>query len=175
MTTQIQSRLYLPFSEKGRWNIFAFLLNSVTCSLFFKFFNLKFFYFKIVTVATMGVLQVVQTSFDSMGISPKRKPINHKTLPIIFISASVIHLWTRTGVFKSYLISWNHRIVQDIYYSVYGVTSELGQRFSNAIAEIDGVIGQFNWYLFPGNIQRLLPIVMQSAQEPAVIKCFSKG
>lgn len=46
------------------------------------------------------------------------------------------------------------------------------QRFSNAVDEVDDVIVLLDWYLFPKEIKRVLPIVMQSAQVPAVIKCF---
>lgn len=46
------------------------------------------------------------------------------------------------------------------------------QRFSNAVEEIDNAIVQLDWYLFPNEVQRFLPIMMQSAQEPIVVKCF---
>lgn len=46
------------------------------------------------------------------------------------------------------------------------------QRSSDAIAEIDQVTIQLDWYLFPIELQRVLPTVMQSTQKPVVMKCF---
>lgn len=31
---------------------------------------------------------------------------------------------------------------------------------------------EFDWYLFPNEVQRILPTVVQNAQKPVVIKCF---
>lgn len=49
---------------------------------------------------------------------------------------------------------------------------EPDQRLSNVIEEIDTEINQFDWYLFPHEIQKVLPIVISNAQEESVIKCF---
>lgn len=49
---------------------------------------------------------------------------------------------------------------------------ELCQRIENAFAEIDDMIDQFDWYLFPIEIQRILPIIITMAQKPITIECF---
>lgn len=38
--------------------------------------------------------------------------------------------------------------------------------------KIEDTIILLDWYLFPSELQRALPTVVQSAQEPSVIKCF---
>lgn len=49
---------------------------------------------------------------------------------------------------------------------------ELGQRMNLAFVECNDMIDQFGWYLFPAEIQRILPIIMNFAQQPTEIKCF---
>lgn len=50
--------------------------------------------------------------------------------------------------------------------------SELGQRMNDAFEEIDLSIDQFNWYLFPIGIQRLLPMIIANAQQTVSMECF---
>lgn len=52
------------------------------------------------------------------------------------------------------------------------LSCEIGQRFTYAFDEITDLFGQLNWYLFPINVQRLLPTIMINVQEPIVIGCF---
>lgn len=52
------------------------------------------------------------------------------------------------------------------------VACELGQRASNAFDEINDVIGQFDWYLFPDELKKILPIIMQFAQRPVDVEFF---
>lgn len=52
------------------------------------------------------------------------------------------------------------------------IACELGQRLSNSFAEIEDIFDQFDWYLLPIGVQRLLLIVIVNAQQPVVIKCF---
>lgn len=49
---------------------------------------------------------------------------------------------------------------------------ELSQRLGNAFSEIDRMIEQLDWYLFPVNIRRLLPIIIAVAQKPVNLECF---
>lgn len=49
---------------------------------------------------------------------------------------------------------------------------EIGQRFSNAFDNIDDTIGQFDWYLYPVKIKRMLPTLMINTQQPFEIMCF---
>lgn len=52
------------------------------------------------------------------------------------------------------------------------ITCESGQRLTNSFDEVDDDLGQLDWYLFPIEIQRLLPMTIMNVQEPPVIKCF---
>lgn len=58
------------------------------------------------------------------------------------------------------------------YFQLNFMEFEPDQRFSNLTDGINDVIIQMVWYLFPSESRRVLPIVMQSAQEPLVVKCF---
>lgn len=52
------------------------------------------------------------------------------------------------------------------------IPCEFGERLSTAMMEIDHFINQFEWYLFPIEIQKLLPIIIHSVQQPIEVKCF---
>lgn len=54
------------------------------------------------------------------------------------------------------------------------VPCELGQWFSKAFSEINDVVDQFNWYLFPIEVQRILPTVILYMQQPIEIEFFGK-
>lgn len=56
--------------------------------------------------------------------------------------------------------------------SILFLACELSQRLGNAFTEIDRMIEQFDWYLFPLNIRRMLPIIIAVAQEPVNLECF---
>lgn len=49
---------------------------------------------------------------------------------------------------------------------------ELGQRFSNAFSEIDGWIGELDWYLLPIEIKRILPTIILYVEQPFVVEFF---
>ena len=49
---------------------------------------------------------------------------------------------------------------------------EFGQRMTSAFADINILIGQFNWYKFPLKIKKMLPVILMSAQEPVVLEVF---
>lgn len=49
---------------------------------------------------------------------------------------------------------------------------ELCGRISTNFDEIKWQISQLNWYLFPMNMHRILPIVMINAQQPVYMECF---
>lgn len=49
---------------------------------------------------------------------------------------------------------------------------EFCQRLTNAFDEIDDEFQTFDWYLYPHEIQRMLPTVLMVIQEPVVIECF---
>ena len=52
------------------------------------------------------------------------------------------------------------------------IICELGQRVSDAFQQIADTIENFNWYLFPMEIQQTLPILLMGAQQPVVLECF---
>lgn len=49
---------------------------------------------------------------------------------------------------------------------------ELGERLGNIFIEFDDEIGQLNWYIFPFEVQKLLPIIVINTHKPVIIKCF---
>ena len=49
---------------------------------------------------------------------------------------------------------------------------ELCQRATDTLNEIVDVIGQFDWYSFPYEIQRILPTMLIVAQKQTVMECF---
>lgn len=57
-------------------------------------------------------------------------------------------------------------------FGVVGIICELGQRLSNAFDEIPDTIVDFEWYLFPPGIQRILPTILLAAQQPVYLECF---
>lgn len=52
---------------------------------------------------------------------------------------------------------------------------ELGQRNNFAFDECAQMIDQFDWYLLPGEIQRMLPLIINFAQQPINIKSFGSA
>lgn len=49
---------------------------------------------------------------------------------------------------------------------------ELGQRVQQAFIECSDIIYQLDWYKFPTEIQRMLPIIMNFTQQPIAFECF---
>lgn len=64
--------------------------------------------------------------------------------------------------------------IVDIFYSfgVVCLVCEIGQQISMTYDDIDGIIGQFDWYLFPCGIQRIFPIILMNSQETVILPCF---
>ena len=52
------------------------------------------------------------------------------------------------------------------------ICCEMGQQINLAYDECSQMIDQFDWYLLPYNIQRLLPTIINFAQQSVDIKCF---
>lgn len=66
--------------------------------------------------------------------------------------------------------------LQVIYaFGILFVSCELGQRITVAFDECSVIIEQFDWFLFPVEIQRMLLIVIHFAQQSIVIKCFGSA
>lgn len=49
---------------------------------------------------------------------------------------------------------------------------QVGQQLCNAFAEIDDVIAQFDWYSFPYEIIKILPMIMITSQQSVEFKFF---
>lgn len=70
---------------------------------------------------------------------------------MLFLSSIFYGLWASGSVFFS---------------------CELGHRFSDAVDGVNDEFCKTKWYLFPIEIQRLLPTLMLCIQKPVAIKCF---
>lgn len=62
----------------------------------------------------------------------------------------------------------------EVFYSfcVVFVTCELGERLISEYEEIEYVICQFDWYLLPAEVQKVLPTIVINAQKTVTIECF---
>lgn len=49
---------------------------------------------------------------------------------------------------------------------------EMGERYAGAFNDISDLIDQFKWYLFPKNVQRILPLLLIHMQQPIELECF---
>lgn len=52
------------------------------------------------------------------------------------------------------------------------IPCEMCERAGNLFDDVDNEIVQLDWYSFPLEIQKLLPILMINTQEAVIIKCF---
>lgn len=52
------------------------------------------------------------------------------------------------------------------------IACEAGEQMSNAFSEIEIVIFQFNWYLFPPEIKVMLPTIIMHSQKPFKLNGF---
>lgn len=52
------------------------------------------------------------------------------------------------------------------------ITCEIGQRINDAFGELAYAIVQFDWYLLPMEIKRMLPVIIAIAHKPFSLKCF---
>lgn len=52
------------------------------------------------------------------------------------------------------------------------IACELGQRISNSFETIENRINLLAWYSLPIEVQRILPIIMINAQQPAIVAFF---
>lgn len=57
-------------------------------------------------------------------------------------------------------------------FGVVMIICELGQRLADAFEQINDEINKFDWYLFPPQVQRLLPIIMIATQQEVELECF---
>lgn len=52
------------------------------------------------------------------------------------------------------------------------IACELGQRTNLIFAECSDMVDQLRWYLFPVELQRMLPMILSYTQRPIEVKCF---
>lgn len=52
------------------------------------------------------------------------------------------------------------------------IPCELGERMTNFFNEINDEFDQLNWYRFPIDAQKMLPIILNIVQKPVMIHCF---
>lgn len=52
------------------------------------------------------------------------------------------------------------------------ITCEIAERICSKFDEIDDEINQSKWYLFPLEMQQVLPIIMANAQAENYFECF---
>lgn len=52
------------------------------------------------------------------------------------------------------------------------IACELSHRMTCAFDEINLTIEKLNWYLFPIEVKRMLPMIIATAQEPVALECF---
>lgn len=52
------------------------------------------------------------------------------------------------------------------------IMCELSQRITNSFEDMSDKIQSFEWYLFPREIQKILPINLIATQQPVVLECF---
>lgn len=67
-------------------------------------------------------------------------------------------------------------MIQTFYaFSVMLIACELGQRINIAFDGCAEMINQFDWYLLPAKIQQMLPLIINFAQQPVIIKCLGSA
>lgn len=52
------------------------------------------------------------------------------------------------------------------------VCCECCQRSNQAYEECDNMIAQFDWYLFPSEVQRILPLILALTRQPFEVNVF---
>lgn len=52
---------------------------------------------------------------------------------------------------------------------------EVGHRVNIGFIECNDMIDKLKWYRFPVNVQRMLPIIINYAQQPVELTCFGSA
>lgn len=67
-------------------------------------------------------------------------------------------------------------ILEVIYpFGVLFTMCELAHRYIQAFDECDEMVDQFDWYIFPVKIQRMMPLILNFTQQSNEIKCFGSA
>lgn len=64
-----------------------------------------------------------------------------------------------------------------MFWSFFGVFifCEAGEMITLRFEQICDDIGQCDWYLYPAETQKILPIIIQCAQQPVTLRAFGKA
>lgn len=49
---------------------------------------------------------------------------------------------------------------------------EFGERVTNEFVELDNEVCQLEWYLLPISVQRFIPFIMNTTQQPIILRGF---
>lgn len=52
------------------------------------------------------------------------------------------------------------------------IPCEIGERVRTEFMKLNFTVSQFDWHLFPYEIQKILPIIILNAQQPVLIEWF---
>lgn len=63
-----------------------------------------------------------------------------------------------------YLVSWPLATTY--------IACEIGEQLNTEFSNICELIDQLKWYLFPINVQKILPLIIISVQTPIDLECF---
>lgn len=64
-------------------------------------------------------------------------------------------------------------MIEVIYaFGVLFVACEIGQRINLAFDDCPEMVNQCEWYSFPAEVQRIVPLILNFTQQPFVVKCF---
>lgn len=68
-------------------------------------------------------------------------------------------------------------LLKTIFYASYAfgvvlIGCELGNHICNSFIDMNDIIDQFDWYLLPHGIQKMLPIILIGVQEPFAFEVF---
>lgn len=59
----------------------------------------------------------------------------------------------------------------DVIWSVF-IACELGERACEMFGSVDGTVAEIDWYLYPIEIKRILPVIMITTQKDIYIELF---
>lgn len=57
-------------------------------------------------------------------------------------------------------------------FGLIGMFCELCERIGDGFEEISDAVHNLDWYLYPLEVQRMLPIILHNAQQPVVLEAF---
>lgn len=52
------------------------------------------------------------------------------------------------------------------------IVCEIGEQLKNIFVQIDELFEQLKWYLFPIDVQQVLPLIIANTLQEAIVECF---